>query len=37
MSSPEVEHFIADKGAGKEAVKKYGDGEGHAPKKDFST
>ncbi|KEF61774.1 uncharacterized protein A1O9_03344 [Exophiala aquamarina CBS 119918] len=35
MDSKEVEAFIADKGAAKEAVRKYGDGTGDAPKKDF--
>ena len=39
MDSKEVEHFIKDKDAGKEAVKKYGSGaaDGDAPTKDFST
>jgi hypothetical protein len=35
MDSPEVAHFEADKGAAKEEVRKYGSGEGAAPKKDF--
>lgn len=35
MDSKEVEQFIADKDAGKSAVKKYGDGTGDAPVKDF--
>jgi len=35
MDSPEVEVFKADQGAGKEEVRKYGDGEGQAEKKDF--
>lgn len=37
MDSPEVAQFEADKNAAKEDVKKYGDGTGDAPKKDFST
>lgn len=37
MDSKEVEQFIGDKDAGKQAVKKYGDGTGDAPKKDLST
>jgi hypothetical protein len=37
MDSKEVEEFIGDKDAGKEAVRTYGDGTGDAPKKDFST
>ena len=35
MDSKEVEAFIGDKDAAKEAVRKYGDGTGDAPKKDF--
>ncbi|KAF2150856.1 hypothetical protein K461DRAFT_328981 [Myriangium duriaei CBS 260.36] len=35
MDSKEVEHFAKDKGAGKEEVRKYGDGTGQAPKKDL--
>jgi hypothetical protein len=35
MDSQEVEAFIADRDAAKEAVKKYGDGTGDAPKKEF--
>ena len=37
MSSPEVKEFEADKGAGKEAPKKYGSGgkDGQAPMKDL--
>jgi hypothetical protein len=37
MDSKEVEQFIGDKGAAKEAVKKYGSGTSDAPKQDFST
>ena len=37
MDSKEVEQFVADKGAGKEEVRRYGDGTGDAPKQDFST
>ena len=37
MDSKEVEQFIGDKDAAKEAVKKYGSGMGDAPKKDFTT
>jgi hypothetical protein len=37
MDSREVEAFAADKSAGKEEVRQYGDGTGAAPKKDFST
>ena len=37
MDSKEVEAFVADKGAGKEEVRRYGDGEGSTQKKDFST
>ena len=33
MSSDEVEYFKQDAGAGKNKVKKYGSGEGEAPKK----
>jgi hypothetical protein len=36
MDSPEVEAFIADKGAAKEPVKKYGDGAGDAPTKEIN-
>jgi hypothetical protein len=35
MDSKEVEAFIADKDAGKEQVRKYGDGKGEAPVKDM--
>lgn len=35
MDSPEVAQFEADKDAGKENVRKYGDGKGDAPVKDF--
>jgi hypothetical protein len=35
MDSEEVKQFEADKGAGKEPVKKYGSGTGDAPLKDF--
>lgn len=35
MDSKEVEAFIEDKDAAKEHVRKYGSGEGAAPKKDF--
>lgn len=35
MDSPEVKQFEADKGAGKEAVRKYGDGRGVTPVKDL--
>jgi len=35
MDSKEVEYFIADKDAGKEQVKTYGDGKGQAPVKDM--
>jgi len=35
MDSKDVEAFLADKDAGKEAVKKYGSGTGDAPTKDF--
>jgi len=35
MDSKEVAAFEADKGAGKENVRKYGDGKGDAPVKDF--
>ena len=37
MDSPEVAEFEADKGAGKNAVKKYGSGtsDGNAPVKDL--
>jgi hypothetical protein len=37
MDSKEVEQFIGDKDATKQAVKTYSDGTGDAPKKDFST
>ena len=36
MDSPEVEAFVADKGAAKEPVKKYGDGAGDAPTKEVN-
>lgn len=36
MDSPEVEAFIADKDAGKEHVRKYGDGTGDAPTKEVN-
>jgi hypothetical protein len=35
MDSPEVEQFAADKGAGKEPVRKYGSGTGEAPEKNL--
>ena len=35
MDSKEVQAFAADKGAGKEAVKTYGDGKGEASVKDL--
>ena len=35
MDSKEVEYFAADKGAGKEHVRTYGDGKGEAPVKDI--
>ncbi|XMA08293.1 hypothetical protein WAI453_001084 [Rhynchosporium graminicola] len=35
MDSKEVEYFEADKTAGKEHVRKYGDGKGEAPEKNF--
>jgi hypothetical protein len=35
MDSKEVEYFIGDKDAGKEHVRKYGDGKGEAPVKDM--
>ena len=35
MDSPEVEQFAADKGAGKEHVRKYGSGTGEAPEKNL--
>lgn len=35
MSADEVKAFEADKGAGKEEVKRYGSGTGDAPAKDF--
>lgn len=35
MDSKEVEAFIGDKDAAKETVRKYGDGTGDAPKKEF--
>jgi len=35
MNSPEVEVFKVDSGAGKEEVRKYGDGKGEAPRKDL--
>ncbi|KAI9863740.1 MAG: hypothetical protein M1824_006337 [Vezdaea acicularis] len=35
MDSPEVEAFAADKAAGKDEVRKYGDGKGSAPKLDL--
>ena len=35
MDSKEVEYFIADKDAGKEHVRTYGDGQGQAPVKDL--
>ena len=39
MDSKDVEYFIKDKDAAKEAVRKYGSGaaDGDAPTKDFST
>lgn len=39
MNSDEVKYFEKDKGAEKEAVRKYGTGDekGEAPKKDFTT
>ena len=36
MDSPEVEAFIADKGAAKDPVKKYGNGAGDAPTKEIN-
>lgn len=33
MDSEEVEYFVADRDAGKETVRKYGDGKGEAPVK----
>lgn len=35
MSSDEVKHFEKDKGAAKEEVRKYGDGDAQAPKQSF--
>lgn len=35
MSADEVKAFEADKGAGKEEVKRYGSGTGDAPVQDF--
>lgn len=35
MDSKDVEAFVADKDAGKEHVRKYGDGKGDAPVKDL--
>jgi len=35
MDSKEVEAFAADKNAGKEHVRKYGDGTGDAPEKNL--
>lgn len=35
MDSPEVAQFEADKNAGKEHVRKYGDGKGEAPEKNL--
>jgi hypothetical protein len=35
MDSKEVEYFAADKRAGKEHVKTYGNGKGEAPVKHF--
>jgi hypothetical protein len=37
MDNQEVQAFAAEKHAGKEEVKQYGDGTGEAPKRDFST
>ena len=36
MDSKEVEAFIGDKDAGKEHVRKYGDGAGSAPMKEVN-